>query len=179
MTPVLRTDRLVLEPLRPDDHAALLAHWSHPQVRRFLFDDAPPTPEQVTEILAAGDFGRWGLRRAAGDGRLIGTIALHRLEAPEGDPHRGEAEILYTLEPGQWGRGLAAEAAAAVLMYAFEELALPRVVAEIDEGNVASSALAGRLGMRLADTVPGVFGPMGHYVVERSQWLGSRGTAER
>ncbi len=35
---VLTTERLVLRPVTAHDHAALLAHWTLPEVRRFLFD---------------------------------------------------------------------------------------------------------------------------------------------
>ena len=35
---VLRTGRLVLQPVTAGDHAALLAHWTEPDVCRFLFD---------------------------------------------------------------------------------------------------------------------------------------------
>src|SRR5882724_4906812 len=38
---MLCTERLVLRPVTGDDHPALLAHWTLPDVRRFLFDGAP------------------------------------------------------------------------------------------------------------------------------------------
>ena len=52
-----------------------------------------------------------------------------------------------------------------VLRYAFDVVGLERVIAEIDEGNTASAALAERLGMRPYETVPGELGPMTHYVL--------------
>ncbi len=36
MNHVLTTERLVLRPVTLRDHAALLAHWTTPDVRRFL-----------------------------------------------------------------------------------------------------------------------------------------------
>lgn len=195
MSETLRTDRLVLQPLSMSDHAALQAHWSGPLVRRYLFDNEPLTAPQVTEIIAAGQrdfatvgYGLWALRPARRDevvdagfigAALIGTAGLRRLEDEHREGESGAAEdadveIVYSLEPGLWGRGLAAEAATAVLTYSFEELGLPRVLAEIDEGNAASAALARRLGMRPFETVQGVLGAMTHYVAERASWLGSR-----
>jgi RimJ/RimL family protein N-acetyltransferase len=45
---VLRTERLVLRPVTTQDHARLLAHWTAPDVRRFLFDGAVLSPEEIT-----------------------------------------------------------------------------------------------------------------------------------
>jgi RimJ/RimL family protein N-acetyltransferase len=164
----LHTDRLLLEPCGAGDHAALLAHLSSPQVRRFLFDGMVPSGRQVTEMIidshrnfAAAGFGLWCVRPAGDteDGALIGTAGLRRL----GD----EIEVLYTLEPGLWGRGLATEAVAQVLRYGLEELGLERIVAEVDEGNAASARLAERLGMRSAGPAPDRRTPMTRYVMER------------
>jgi RimJ/RimL family protein N-acetyltransferase len=47
------------------------------------------------------------------------------------------------------GRGLAAEAAQAMLSLAFDELALERVIARIDEPNEASRRMIARLGFTL------------------------------
>src|SRR5262249_8727738 len=48
---VLRTERLVLRPVATQDHARLLAHWTAPEVRRFLFDGAVLSPEEITAII--------------------------------------------------------------------------------------------------------------------------------
>ncbi len=59
---VLRTERLVLRPVTPGDHAVLLAHWAAPDVRRFLFDGATLSAAEVAEAIedSARDFGRAG-----------------------------------------------------------------------------------------------------------------------
>ncbi|WP_018656578.1 GNAT family N-acetyltransferase [Actinomadura flavalba] len=146
----LRTPRLSLRPVTPADHAALLAHWSAPLVRHHLFDDAPVTAAHVAEIIASSrhdfavaGYGLWALRdAAAGPGApLLGVAGLRDHGGP--DP-----EILYSLDPGFWGQGLAEEAAAAVLGYALEVVGLRRVTAEVDAGNTASGSLAERIGMR-------------------------------
>src|ERR1700722_10651873 len=48
---VLRTERLVLQPVTADDHAVLLAHWAAPDVRRFLFDGAMLPAAEITEAI--------------------------------------------------------------------------------------------------------------------------------
>jgi ribosomal-protein-alanine N-acetyltransferase len=177
----LRTERLVLRPLTMSDHVALLAHWSAPLVRRFLFDDKTPTAALVTEFVVASQkdfalagYGLWSLWPAERESGLIGTIGLRRLVHGPTDA----IEIVYSLEPEYWGRGLAVEAATAVLSHAFETVGLDRVLAEIDEGNIASAGVAARLGMRPVGTVAGELGPMTHYAVNREEWSESRREGE-
>ena len=175
---VLRTQRLVLRPATADDHAVLLAHWSAPDVRRFLFDGAMLPAAEITEAIedSARDFARagYGLWLAHENGRsdsgLVGTAGLR---PPEDLGLVGTAglrpledlglEIFYSLAPGSWGRGYATEAARAVLDHALGSLGLPEVLAEIDEGNTASIAVIERLGMTRFGVVPGLLGPMVRY----------------
>ena len=104
------------------DHAGLLAHWRLPEVRRFLFDGAAPTPAEVTGVIedstrsfAADGYGLWLILQAGspeptGTG-LAGTAGLRPLEDLG-------LEIFYSLAPGVWGKGYATEAARAVVGYA-------------------------------------------------------------
>ncbi|MBV9382558.1 MAG: GNAT family N-acetyltransferase [Streptosporangiaceae bacterium] len=152
------------------DHEALLDHWTQPGVRRFLFDGAVLSPEEITEVIsgsarnfAAAGYGLWLVRERrpeppseSGGSGLVGTAGLRPLEDLG-------LEILYSLAPGAWGKGYATEAAGAVLEYALGPLGLPEVLAEVDEGNVASAAVVRRLGMVPFGTVPGVLGPMIRY----------------
>src|SRR5256885_11700918 len=117
---MLSTERLVLRPVTADDHAALLAHWTHPEVRRFLFDGSAPSAAEVAETIeesigdfAARGFGIWRIElgpaadlvstgtglvsTAAG---LVGTAGLLPLE-------ESVLEIFYSLAPGAWGHGYA------------------------------------------------------------------------
>ena len=54
----LTTERLVLCPVTAADHPALLAHWTLPDVRRFLFDGAALSAAEVSETIeeSARDF---------------------------------------------------------------------------------------------------------------------------
>ena len=166
---LLSTERLVLRPVTADDHAALLAHWTQPDVRRFLFDGAAPSAAEVAETIeeSIGDFatrgfGVWLIEldtagrldsTAAG---LVGTAGLRPLGG-------SGLEIFYSLAPGAWGHGYATEAARAVVEYGLGPLGLPEVLAEVDEGNAASVAVVKRLGMTPYAVVPGLLGPMTRY----------------
>ena len=170
MDHVLCTERLVLRPVRRDDHPALLAHWTLPDVRRFLFDGAPLSSAEVAETIeesigdfAAHGYGIWLIELGSGPSfgpspgpGLVGTAGLRPLE-------ESGLEISYSLAPAAWGHGYATEAARAVVEYAFGPLGLPEVLAEVDEGNAASVAVVKRLGMTPYAVVPGVLGPMTRY----------------
>src|SRR5690242_8368151 len=173
----LITERLALCPVTAADHPALLAHWTLPDVRRFLFDGEALSAAEVSQTIgesvsdfAAGGYGIWLIREhgqavpagcdLAGTDLmgtdLVGTVGLRPL-ADEG------LEIFYSLAPGSWGRGYATEAARAVVGHALGTLGLAEVLAEIDEGNTASVAVVKRLGMVPFAVVPGELGPMTRY----------------
>lgn len=162
MDHLLSTERLVLRPVTTDDHAAVLAHWTQPDVRRFLFDGAALSAAEVAETIeesigdfAARGFGVWLIELGSAAG-LIGTAGLRPLGS-------SGLEIFYSLAPGAWGHGYATEAARAVVEYGLGPLGLPEVLAEVDEGNAASVAVVKRLGMTPYAVVPGLLGPMTRY----------------
>lgn len=64
-----------------------------------------------------------------------------------------EIELGYWLFPDYWGHGYAAEASAALLHYAIEELELERVISVIHIDNAASIAIAKKNGMHLEKTI--------------------------
>jgi len=184
---VLRTERLILRPVTASDHAVLQAHWTTPDVRRFLFDGATLSAAEITAAIedSARDFGRagyglWLIHEKVGTdlagtdlaGTDLAGTDLAGTDLVDTDL-AGTAglrpledlglEIFYSLAPGSWGRGYATEAAGAVLAYALGPLGLPEVLAEVDEGNAASIAVIERLGMTRFDVVSGLLGPMIRY----------------
>lgn len=149
--PVL-TDRLALRPFVVDDIEAMLAYRSRADVCRYLpFEpqDRASLLERLSgpalsrsDLTAEGQaltLGAW--RRDTGE--LAGDIILFlRSEHDRG------GEIGWVLDPEHGGRGLATEAARAVLDLAFGDLGLHRVEARLDARNERSAALCERLGMR-------------------------------
>jgi RimJ/RimL family protein N-acetyltransferase len=87
----------------------------------------------------------WALERRD-DGRFIGALGLTVATFPA--PFTPCVEIAWRLAREQWGQGLATEAAAAVLRFGFETLALTEVLAFTVPENLRSRALMERLGMR-------------------------------
>lgn len=84
-------------------------------------------------------------------GEVAGWCGLGPLEYDA-----SETEIFFVVAREHWGTGLATEAAAALLGYAFGTLGLTRVVAVADPGNAASLAVIRKLGMRPEGAVRGL-----------------------
>jgi RimJ/RimL family protein N-acetyltransferase len=144
----LRTDRLVLREWRESDLAPWAALNADPVVRAYF--PGVLTREQ-SEASAAGfqadlqrrGWGWWALEVAA-TGEFIGFTGLDPVE--DGVPFTG-IEAGWRLARPAWGHGYATEAARAAVAFAFEELALPEVLAITAATNRRSRAVMGRLGM--------------------------------
>lgn len=153
--PTILTRRLQLRPLGGADLERLHAHWSVPEVGRWLWDQQVPARAQVAEELdrsiasfAERGFGIWGVSEGQ-SGSFVGTCGL--LPVPEGT---GEIEILFSIEPGSWRRGYAEEASWAVLRHGFAECGLAEVVGRCDVPNEPSRRLLEKLGMRFEKQEP-------------------------
>ncbi|MCK9902201.1 GNAT family N-acetyltransferase [Frankia sp. Cpl3] len=168
---MLITQRLVLTPVADTDQAELAAHWTDPDVRRFLFDGTALSPAQITQTVAdsaasftAHGYGLWLARGRGGHDEpgghrgesLVGTAGLRPLDDLG-------VEVLYSLTPAVWGHGFATEAARAVIDHALGTVGLPEVLAEVDEGNTASIRVINRLGLTPFATVQGELGPLIRY----------------
>jgi RimJ/RimL family protein N-acetyltransferase len=146
-TLTLRTERLLLRPLRADDAAALFATFSDLEVMRYWSTPPWPSVDEAHALIArdarelpAGEHVRLGIERHE-DGRLIGTCSLFALVKPS-----RRAELGYGLSRTAWGRGYMHEALCALLGFGFDELGLNRVEADIDPRNQPSARSLERLG---------------------------------
>jgi RimJ/RimL family protein N-acetyltransferase len=95
-------------------------------------------------------------------GELIGRVgpAFHRAW-----PH--DPEVGWALDPPWWGKGIAAEAGAAAVAWAFGELDFPRVVSITTEANEASRNVMAKLGFRLHERVPSEWGELWVHALDR------------
>jgi RimJ/RimL family protein N-acetyltransferase len=95
-------------------------------------------------------------------GDLIGRVGpqFHRVWAD--DP-----EVGWSLDPAWWGRGIATEAGAAAVAWAFGELDFPRVVSITTEANTASRNVMAKLGFELLTTVESEWGLLWVHALDR------------
>jgi ribosomal-protein-alanine N-acetyltransferase len=148
---VLETERLLLRRLTMADLDDLAALYRDPEVRRY-FPDGVRTHEQTrAELRWIIDvyYGQYGYGLWATilkeSGAFIGRCGLLPWEIDG----RTEVEVAYLLDTGHWGRGLATEAARAIVDHAFATLPVPRLICLLDPDNAASRAVAAKIGMRL------------------------------
>jgi len=148
----VRTARLSIRPVTPDDFRRLYEIRAIPEVTHWLtgrptsyddYVDRYGTPARLDSTLVVEL-----------DGTIIGDLFLG-VEAPYSqievrDRAEGsQAAMGWLLDPAYVGHGYATEAAAEVLRICFEDLGLRRVVAGAFADNVASLRLMSRLGMRI------------------------------
>ncbi len=138
----IETTRVRLRPLTPADLDVLHQLWTHPRVRKYLWDSEVILPEQTASVIKTSTglftekgFGLWGVTpQAAND--LIGFAGYWFFRDPP------ELELLYGIAADHWGRGLATEAARALVRYGFEQLDFT------DAPNVASVRVLEKAGLQ-------------------------------
>ncbi len=143
----LRTARLVLRPVGWVDRVDIQAIKADPRVFAMILGGVR-TPTRAAEELAEDmafwarrGFGMWSLRDA-GTGSFIGMAGL--MDRPD---RRGIA-LRFALRAEAQGRGLAREAAGAVLRFGHDEAGLERIIAVARQSNFASRIVLGGIGMR-------------------------------
>jgi RimJ/RimL family protein N-acetyltransferase len=148
--PPLETPRLRLRPLAATDLPDLIRLDSDPEVMRYV--GSPPgvkTPAETearararileTERGLHAPLGFWRVE-ARSDSTFYGVGALIRM--PDGE----EVEVAYRLARAAWGRGIATEAAGALVAHGLRTLGLPRLVAVTYPENRASQRVLDKLG---------------------------------
>jgi RimJ/RimL family protein N-acetyltransferase len=170
--PVLSTERLTLRPFAPENVDDLHELLTDVDVRRHLLDDVVVSREWVEEEILSSQArfvesgcGLWTLEERSRDS-LVGFVGFR----PFFDPP--ELQLLYGLLPSHWGRGLATEAAAAAVDYAFGVLGLDEVRAATDAPNTASIAVLQRLGMRERHRTEDGEGGTVFFHLLANDWLG-------
>jgi RimJ/RimL family protein N-acetyltransferase len=156
-TEVVRTERLVLRPYRPDDEDAVFGACQAEDIQRWITPiPSPYTREDAREFVTETAPGE----RAAGrglpvameaDGVLVGSSGLHFW------PGRLGPEIGYWVAPEARGRGYAAEATRALAAWAFAHGA-PRAHLWVDVDNLPSQAVAHRAGFEREGVVRAALG---------------------
>jgi RimJ/RimL family protein N-acetyltransferase len=145
----LETPRLHLRRWRFEDRAPFAALNAEPAVLRFLAPLRPGGTDALIERFEAHfdeyGYGYWALEEKE-SGALIGACGLSHVTFEV--PFAPAVEIGWRLSERWQGKGLAREAAQAVLDAAFRHFGLTRIVSFTVPANRASWGLMERLGMR-------------------------------
>lgn len=149
----LETERLRLRPFTLADDGFILGLLNDPGYVRFIGDRRVRSLEAARAYLRQGPlasyarhgFGLWCVERRA-DGVRVGKCGLLKREALD------EVDLGYAFLAREAGRGLATEAARAVLGHARNVLGLARVVALTQPDNRGSVRVLAKLGFVAAGT---------------------------
>ena len=148
--PILHTERLILRLPRLPDFEHIARFYESDRSR---WEDGPMSREQAWRIWSSDvaswllkGFGPFGVDEKS-SGRFLGEVGIYQ---PEGYP---EPELGWFVVPEAEGRGIAFEAAKAVMKWAKTELGWNRLVNYIDPSNEKSISLALRLNGKRVDII--------------------------
>lgn len=177
---ILDTVRLRLRPVAVSDVDAMVDLDSDPMVMRYV-SGGVATPREVIEEWVvpraqaeqrAHRTGMW----AAQDRYSTAFFGWFALRTPR-HSNRSELELSYRLRRDAWGRGLATEAAHALLTMSFSEIGAERVFASTMAVNTPSRRVMEKIGMRLSaihmsddELVSSAGGGEVEYELLRSHW---------
>lgn len=143
----LKSSRLGFRCWTKGDLPLALELWGDLEVTKFFggpFDEAEIERRLHRELdrFEAHAFQYWPIHWLE-DGEFVGCCGLRPYKLEDGIPELG-----FHLKPKFWGRGLAPEAATAVIDYAFEKLGVKGLSAGHHPENVNSKKVLERLGFR-------------------------------
>lgn len=149
----IETARLTLRPHRRQDFDDSAALWADPVVTRFI-GGRPFTREECWARLlryaglwALLGFGYWVIRERA-TGRFAGEAGFANFRRDIDPSFHGVPEIGWVLSPWAHGRGLATEAARAIVGWGDAHFGPARTVCIIDPDHATSLRVAAKLGYR-------------------------------
>ncbi|MEU5015679.1 GNAT family N-acetyltransferase [Streptomyces sp. NPDC021749] len=176
MKPVtLTTERLVLRPFEPSDAPAVCAACQDPDIPRWTVVPSPYGLQDAEYFVGTAVPEGWRDDTAytfavvsRTDGALIGSMSLVRLAQLR--TAERQAELGFWTAKEHRGRGYTAEAARAVLRWAFRELGVERMEWLAEAGNEGSRAVARKLGFHMEGTLRA---KLVHEGTRRDAWIGS------
>lgn len=149
-TRTIETNRCTLRRIVPEDYQMMYENWAkYEEVCKYFpfhpISDIKLYQEKVhtwSNHYESGTYFHWVIEWKE-NSELIGTINLGNVEES-----CFMSDTCYMLSPQYWGQGIMTEVLYAVLYYAFHEIALNRVQAEVFDGNTASVHVLTKCGMQ-------------------------------
>ena len=145
----IHTERLLLRPLDISDLEIVHSYSSDPENTLYMYSLPSDTIEETAEFLTdctrewekeTPEFYEFAVIY---DGRVIGSVSVYLRNGGK------EGMLGWIIDKEYWGRGIAAEAAAAVRDFAVRELCLEILTAYCDVRNIASYKVMEKIGMTL------------------------------
>jgi ribosomal-protein-alanine N-acetyltransferase len=141
--PEIQTERLLLRRMTTNDAEEILYLRSNDDVMKYIdrertksIEEAKSFLDKIDASLNSNNGIMWGITLIENPGRLIGNIGYWRLIK-----EHYRAEVGYMLHPSFWKKGIMKEALLRVIDFAFDEMNLHSIEANINPGNAASAML--------------------------------------
>lgn len=141
--PEIQTERLLLRRMTVDDANAILYLRSNDDVMKYIdrertksIEDAKSFLNKIDDSINSNNGIMWGIALKEEPGKLIGNIGYWRLIK-----EHYRAEVGYMLHPSFWNKGIMKEALVRLIDFAFNDMNLHSIEANINPGNKASSML--------------------------------------
>ena len=146
MKEILKTERLLLRELTPDDAENLYKLNLNPNVIKYTGNSAFKDIDETREFLEnypdykLNGFGRWAVIEKSNN-QFLGWCGLKY------DQNLDETDIGFRFFEEHWNKGFATESAKACIKYGFENLNLKTIIGRAMAENVASIKVLEKLGM--------------------------------
>ncbi len=141
--PELKTERLLLRKLEPEDANEIFFLRSDENVLRFIgkepvvaINEAEEFIIRINKSLFENEAIMWGITLKENIAMVIGTICFWNLKK-----EHYRAELGYALHPGFWRKGFMKEAIEIVIDYGFSKMQLHSIEALINPDNIASASV--------------------------------------
>ncbi|MFJ6207947.1 GNAT family N-acetyltransferase [Lysinibacillus sp. NPDC092081] len=176
--PSLKTERLLLRPISPQDLEAMFDYASCESVARYVTWQVHTSIEDTRAFMALildgyqqGNHLFWGIEF---EQKLVGTIDFVSVN----ETHKF-AEIGYVLSEAYWNKGITTEAAKKLIDFGFNELGLVRIQARCFEENIGSQKVMEKSGMlfegilRKSMFIKGIHQNVKMYAITEDDYVGS------
>ena len=141
--PEIQTERLLLRRMTSNDAEEILRLRSNEEVMKFIdrertksIEDANLFLKKIDDSINSNNGIMWGITLKEEPGKLIGNIGYWRLIK-----EHYRAEVGYMLHPSFWSKGIMKEALLRLVDFAFDDMNLHSIEANINPGNKASAML--------------------------------------
>ena len=135
----LETERLLIRPFRLEDVEVAYAMNADPEVVQYTGDGGVVSMAEMRRRIeedVLGDYQKYGFGRMAVEwkatGEFIGFAGLKYLD------DLAEVDLGYRFLKAFWGKGIATEAAKAILRYGFDVLGLKKIIGLVLPENAGS-----------------------------------------
>ncbi len=173
----IRTERLLLRPFKLADANDVYAYAKDAEWGRYLWLPSPYEYADAERYVARSVLWSWDARPSFAitlEDSVIGGIDLKI------DADSMTSEIGYSLSKEHWGKGFMAEAARAVIGWAFDEFEIAKVSGQADLRNQQSWRVMEKLGMKREGVLRSQMPPNAddpskradivHYGILREEW---------